>query len=103
MHRMTKACKIPPEVREAVYARDGHCIVCGSNQGLPNAHVIPRSHGGLGVEENIVTLCPRCHYEFDNGPYRKEYGILIRNYLKSKYPSWDEKKLVYTKWRKPNE
>lgn len=95
---MTKACKIQPGVREAVYERDGHCIICGSNEGIPNAHFIPRSHGGLGIEENIVTLCPRCHFEYDNGAYRNEYRTLIRSYLKAKYPEWDEKKLVYGKW-----
>lgn len=101
MHRMTKACKITEVVREIVYERDNErCIICGSNKGLPNAHFIPRSHGGLGVEENIVTLCPTCHYEYDNGNYRKEYRILIRNYLKTKYPDWDEQKLYYSKWRK---
>lgn len=101
MHRMTKLCKIHPLVREAVFQRDRErCIICGSNQGLPNAHYIPRSHGGLGVEENIVTLCPKCHHEYDNGNYRKEYGILIRNYLKSKYADWDETKLIFSKWRK---
>lgn len=100
MHRMTKACKITAVVREIVYQRDNErCIICGSNQGLPNAHYIPRSHGGLGVEENIVTLCPRCHFEYDNGNYRKEYGILIRNYLKAKYPDWGEKKLIYGRWK----
>ena len=100
MHRMTRACKITQAVREAVYARDGHCIVCGSHDGIPNAHFIPRSHGGLGIEENIVTLCPKCHFEFDNGHYRKEYRTLIMNYLKSKYPEWDEQKLIFRKWDK---
>lgn len=23
--------------------------------------------GGMGVEENIVTLCDKCHYAFDEG------------------------------------
>lgn len=97
MHRMTKACKIHPLVREAVYVRDNErCIICGK-PGLPNAHYIPRSHGGLGVEENIVTLCPQCHFDYDNSQKRKEYGIFIKSYLKSKYPDWDETKLIYRK------
>lgn len=100
MHRMTKACKITETVREIVFQRDNErCIICGSNQGLPNAHYIPRSRGGLGVEENIVTLCPNCHREFDNGSHRKEYGQIIKSYLRSKYPDWDEAKLTFRKWR----
>ena len=101
MHRMTKACKITEAVREIVFQRDRErCIICGSNEGLPNAHYIPRSHGGLGIEQNIVTLCPRCHHEYDNGSHRREYETLIREYLKAKYPDWDEQSLTYTKWRK---
>lgn len=101
MHRMTRACKITQTVREIVYQRDNErCIICGSNQGLPNAHYIARSHGGLGVEENIVTLCPECHRRYDNGSKRMEYGQIIRRYLQSKYPDWDEQKLIYGRWKK---
>ena len=59
MHKMTKATSIPKSVKEAVYERDGgRCILCGRNNGEPVAHVIRRSQGGKGIEQNIVTLCP---------------------------------------------
>ncbi len=100
MHGQTKATAISKSVRCAVYERDGYrCIICGSSQGQPNAHYIARSQGGLGVEENIVTLCPCCHRDYDQSCKRKVYKDFIKSYLKNKYPEWDENKLIYRKWR----
>lgn len=68
---------------------------------MPNAHYISRASGGLGVEENIMTLCIGCHYHFDSGnaQERKELKEKARSYLMSKYQNWDEGKLTYRKWR----
>lgn len=96
MHKSTIATKIPKDVKYRVYERDeGLCIICGA-VGLPEAHVVPRSKLGLGIEENIVTLCRNCHRLYD-GERRKEYGEIIRDYLKNIYPEWDESKLTYKK------
>lgn len=97
-HKMTKACEISKETKEAVYERDGgRCVYCQSNKGLPNAHFIPRSHGGLGIEENILTLCPNCHHDFDNTDNRQHMKEYFRGYLKAKYHGWEEKNLYYRK------
>lgn len=97
--KRTKATNISKKVKEIVYARDnGMCIVCGK-QGLPNAHYVRRSQGGLGIEQNIVTLCLKCHSDFDNGLKRKEIENIIKEYLKSKYPDWNELDLGYDKWK----
>ncbi len=70
---------------------------------MPEAHFISRSKGGLGVEENILTLCRfPCHEQYDRGPIerREEMRTYFREYLKSQYPGWDEKKLIYkSPWR----
>lgn len=96
MHKQTKATNISKEVKQRVYERDnGCCIICG-RAGLPEAHFIRRSRGGLGIEENIITLCRACHQEFDNG--NKQYEELIRSYLQWNYPEWDETKLIYKKY-----
>lgn len=99
--KRAKATDIPKEIKEKVYIRDGgKCIVC-LQQGLPNAHYIPRSRGGLGIEQNIVTLCPRCHHNYDNGGQRKEIGNIIRSYLKMQYgETWCEEELIYRKGNK---
>lgn len=97
--KMTKACDITKKVKDIVWERDDHrCIVCGTYRAMPNAHFIPRSKGGLGVEENIVTLCLACHEAYDHTTKRKEIGVFIEEYLKSKYPEWNKSKLIYSKW-----
>lgn len=95
-----KAKQISTKTKKIVYERDnGLCVVCG-RRGLPEAHYIPRSAGGLGIEQNIVCLCRDCHNKFDfgDGETMDTYGEIIRNYLKSKYPDWDEDKLIYKKY-----
>ena len=105
--KRSKATDIPMKVKEKVFARDrGRCVVCGNSYNvMPNAHYIPRSKGGLGIEENIVTLCTemtynKCHrkYDFGTKEERERIRLFIREYLKSKYDNWDEKNLVYKKW-----
>lgn len=97
--KRSKACDIPQKVREAVWERDNYCcIVCGM-PGAPNAHYISRAHGGLGIEQNIVTLCPRCHFEYDNGKDPTKYKMVIKGYLQSHYDHWNEEELIYKKWR----
>lgn len=97
--KRAKATDIPKEVKEKVYERDGgRCVVC-KKQGIPNAHYIRRSQGGLGIEQNVVTLCTTCHDDFDNGSKRQEIGKIIHDYLQSIYKDWNEEGLVYNKWR----
>ena len=99
--KRSKACDISQKVKKIVWERDGGCcVICGNNYNvMPNAHYIPRSKGGLGIEENIFTACTRltendCHYKFD------EYGIgedIVREYLIATYPGWNEDNLKYKK------
>lgn len=101
--RQTKACSISPEVHEAVWTRDGGaCVYCGRKWPyvFPEAHYISRKRGGLGIPENILTLCRPCHDRFDHGTReeRNEMRDFFREYFKNIYPDWDEKKLVYRKW-----
>ena len=55
--------------------------------------------GGLGIPENIVTLCPYCHFNEDMGMNTKLYEQKIEIYLKSIYgANWNKEKLIYKKW-----
>ena len=97
-HRETKATAIPDAVKRAVWERDGQlCIFCG-RRGFPNAHIVRRSQGGLGIEENIVTACVLCHRAMDEGRERIKYQRHAETYMKARYPGWDRKKLTYTKY-----
>ena len=98
MHRRTKALQIPMKVKRKVYERDnGLCIWCGK-PGDPCCHFIAKSQGGRGIEENIVVGCADCHRSYDQTDQRELYRQRARDYLKSKYPDWDEEKLYYRKW-----
>lgn len=100
--RRSKACDITDKVKAEVWERDNHkCIICGDPSASPNAHYISRAKGGLGILENIVTLCIRCHHTYDNGTkdQRELYKQRIRGYLRIRYPLWSEENLIYNKWR----
>lgn len=99
--KRAKALAISKKTKDRVFDRDnGLCVICGSCEALPEAHYIRRSSGGLGIEENIVTLCRTCHNNFDFGTRqeRKVLGQMIRLYLKSRYTGWSEEKLYYEKY-----
>lgn len=106
MHRETKRTMIPQAVKKAVYRRDrGRCVLCGC-LGEPVAHVVRRSQGGMGIEENIVTLCPACHRAYDEGAGLERLGrgttreslyCCLVAYLKGFYPDWSRENMIYHK------
>lgn len=98
--KRSKACDISTKVRTEVMERDGgQCIICGSYRWLQIAHFISRARGGLGKPQNLGVMCVSCHSAYDNGKYHKEIEKAFREHLKAHYPDWDEKDLIYNKWR----
>ena len=108
MNDRTKALAIPQTVKVAVADRDSAggwpcCIYCGrpAPTGNPlafsNAHYIARSQGGLGIVENILTLCPACHGQYDATDSRRAMRQYFKAYLEHKHTGWDEEKLTYKK------
>lgn len=102
-----KATDIPMSVKQKVWERDkGQCVVCGNRFNvMPNAHYISRRNGGLGIEQNIVTLCTnftenKCHYKYDHTTKEEHERIkeIIKNHLKSCYENWNEEDLIYKNW-----
>ena len=102
MSKRSRACEISQKVKEIVWNRDNHkCIYCERYvpKTFANAHFIKRSQGGLGIPENIVTLCPQWHYQEDFGQDTKLYEDYIENYLKGIYgANWNKEKLFYKKY-----
>ena len=108
MRKDTKARDFSKAVKLQIAARDsidGHpcCINCGKPAppenplAFSNAHFIPRSQLGLGVEWNGLTLCPDCHRRYDQTTEREKLRIYFREYLMDRYPDWDESRLFYRK------
>lgn len=104
--KRAKATDISNKIKKIVWERDeGKCVVCGSCYNvMPNAHFISRKNGGLGIEQNIVTLCTeltknKCHrkYDFGTKEEREKIGQIIENYLKSYYKDWNKENLIYRK------
>ena len=97
-HKLTNACDISPKVRRIVEERDdGICINCHMARGIPNAHYIPRGQQGLGIPENIVSLCAECHTAYDQGGKRELIGKRIREYLDKLYPGFPDSERIYKK------
>lgn len=99
-HKRTKACEISKKTKLIVYERDGGCCIFCGKIGLPEAHVIPRSHGGLGCPENIITVCRSCHDKLDNSTERKKMIFYAIKYLKVFYPDWKKENFIFDKYRK---
>lgn len=100
-HKLTKATEIPKKVKMIVWERDEHrCIFCKTpvTWNYANSHFVKRSHSGLGLEQNIMTNCDRCHKLFEESIYREQMKKYARKYLKSKYDDWNENDLVYKKY-----
>lgn len=67
MNKRTIALDVAKNVRKQVLERDMYrCIFCKKSNALTMAHVIPRGQGGLGIKENIVTACSKCHHTMDH-------------------------------------
>lgn len=97
MNKRTRAVSIPTKVKRQVEERDhGLCIFCGQ-KGLGEGHFISRSHGGLGIEENLITVCRPCHDQLDNSTKRNEMLGIAEEHLKSCYPYWSKDFLIYEK------
>ena len=107
MHKRTKACEFPRPVREAIKERDKGCIFCVIGYKMPLnhypatdiMHIVPRSHGGLGIEQNGVLGCRYHHDMLDNGSGGERDGMMayIDGYMKRLYPGWNKGLLIYRK------
>ncbi len=88
---------ISKKVKDVVWDRDEHmCIFCGSPYAHPEAHVIPRSKGGLGIEQNIITVCRRCHNLLDQSSKREKMQKQAQKYLERIYGEIRKEDVTYS-------
>jgi 5-methylcytosine-specific restriction endonuclease McrA len=99
--KLAKATAISKEVRQKVWERDKMaCIYCHRRVPVEcaNSHFIKRSQLGLGIEQNIVCACPKCHYKYDFGRNSRSMINYTWEYLLSKYDGLKRENLVYHKY-----
>lgn len=97
MSKRSNACDISKKVKEKVLDRDEYCILCG-RPGLPNSHYIPRSQLGLGIEQNIVTMCSECHDKWHTSGEQSLMAEKVREYLEKHYPGFSDQDRIYKKY-----
>ena len=111
--KQARAREFSPEARAEIIQRDhGECIFCSMRYRMEGSswysrelksimHYIPRAHNGLGIPQNGALGCQWHHDMMDHGTNhgnRAEMLSKFKEYLRSKYPDWDESKLIYSKW-----
>ena len=102
MSKRTKATDISQKVRQEVYARDSWegrtcCIHCGSPYRLQVAHYLGRGIGGLGIKENLVVLCVKCHQAYDQSNQMNDMKEFIKTYLDNYYPNFTNEERKFKK------
>ena len=104
--KRTKACEIKPSVKQKVWERqNGRSIISGVPINVSDCccHYVPRSKGGLGIEENIVGMTLNEHRKFDNNVVGASLQVyqkmreMARKHLIEHYPGWNEESMVYKK------
>ena len=77
--------KIPGSHRKNRFSRaemtafDAHgwfCHYCGSKHALTTDHIIPRTHGGSDLAENLVPACATCNRSRGYRPYAEFVEIV---------------------------
>jgi predicted restriction endonuclease len=62
-------------------------------------HIVNKSQGGLGVEQNGIEGCRWHHNMMDNGKHSEELREIAKEYLRSHYPGWTEESVTYNKYK----
>ncbi len=98
------------KTRKKILDRDHGCVFCQIGYHMHAAsdfqykqidimHIVNRSQGGLGIEQNGVTGCRYHHQLMDNGAkgLRHEMLAYIGKYMSQIYAGWNPEELVYKK------
>lgn len=110
MQKRTKALQFDGKTKRRMLERDNGCIFCQMGYHMPPGeefglrildpmHIVNKSQGGLGVEQNGVTGCRYHHSLLDNGNrgLRAEMQEIIEDYMEQHYEGWTREVLKYHK------
>ncbi len=68
------------QLHRQVLERDGwRCQLCGTMKSLEVHHKQLRSHSGSDVEDNLITLCDRCHRLVHHCQGRLSCEVILRS------------------------
>lgn len=96
--KRSNATNVTYETRVKIIERDNrNCIFCGTGHGLTAAHYISRGQGGLGIEQNVASVCMRCHQLLDHSTNRHVMLKRFRMYLDRFYPDFTDFDRTYRK------
>lgn len=112
MKKRTRKLQFSRKEKEKVFNRDnGRCIFCKKggftmceddfqHEIKDIMHYVPKSAGGLGIEQNGAVGCRYHHTLLDNGSrgMRKQMLVYFEKYLKSQYSDWKKEELVFKKY-----
>ena len=111
MQKRARKAEFDTNTRRIIESRDNGCIFCQMHYHMEKAnwmdlnafsimHYIPRSRGGLGIEQNGAVGCHWHHTMLDNGHEGRieEMLGLFKDYLMQQYEDWNEEDLIYDKW-----
>ena len=117
MNRAARKRQFDKKARKEIYERDSQwgnpCLFCRKRYRMEKArnfetgifetmHVVPRSHGGLGVAKNGIIGCKYHHRMLDGSDKRDEMIEMIRQYMELLYSDWNLDELAYNKERDAN-
>jgi len=72
---------IPKVIKEKIYLRDeGVCVYCKEQPGTDCDHVIPASHDGPTIPENLVLACSACNGAKSNS-FSLRFLVIAFNHL----------------------
>lgn len=82
--------------KERIKKRDDFkCVKCGSEEKLEVDHIVPLFKGGKNIDENLQTLCKKCHQEKSVGEMRETgcHTLLNSTLLNSTQPIGNVEKM----------
>lgn len=85
------------EIRNSVFSRDNKkCTICGKEENLQLAHIIPFRETFQKNLPELITLCRECHKLLDK--YNEFETEKVFNYMCNIYPDYKENYMIFKRY-----